>query len=53
MTTISKKIRFEEVLCSQIQRFANDNHNGNFTAAVNDLAARSLLVEHIEKGKKK
>lgn len=39
---MAKLINFDEKLAQQIQDYANKNYNGNFTKAVNELAAKAL-----------
>ena len=38
----NKNILFSDELTKQIQDYANKNYNGNFTKAVNELAAKAL-----------
>ena len=42
MEKIVKVIHFELGLVQSIQDYANKNYNGNFTKAVNELAAKAL-----------
>ena len=39
---MKKLIEFSVDIVSMIQKYANNNHNGNFTKAVNDLVNKGL-----------
>ena len=38
----NKNILFSDEIAQKIQDYANKNYNGNFTKAVNELAAKAL-----------
>ena len=42
--TTLKPIRFSNEFAQKIQDYANKNYNGNFTKAVNELAAKALKI---------
>ena len=47
-----KRPVIDESLESKIQEYANKNHNGNFTEAVNAIIEKSIADKKIEESKK-
>ena len=47
MAKILKPTRFEENLISEIQKIADSDHSGNYTAALESLAKQALAMRCI------
>lgn len=48
MAKILKPTRFEEELISQIQKIADEDHSGNYTAALESLAKQALSMRSVD-----
>lgn len=48
MAKILKPTRFEEELITQIQKIADDEHSGNYTAALESLAKQALSMRSVD-----